>query len=162
VVKALDRLCTGLAVVAATLFLFCTFSICYSILTRSMRIMGPIWVVQFNEYAMLWITFLATAYLLMKNKHASIQIVVGRLGERGKRFFGLAHNLVGLILCAALTYFCFSSTWEHIVRKVIDVQSVDVPKGYILAVIPFGFLLLSLQFLRRFIEGLKRPHSGRP
>jgi len=127
-----------------------------------MRIMGPIWVVQFNEYAMLWITFLGTAYLLMRNKHASIQIIVGRLGERGKRIFGLVHNIVGMILCMGLTYFCFSSTWEHIVRKVIDVQSVDVPKGYVLAVIPFGFLLLSLQFLRRFIEGLKRPQSGRP
>ncbi|PKN66912.1 MAG: hypothetical protein CVU57_04945 [Deltaproteobacteria bacterium HGW-Deltaproteobacteria-15] len=160
-VKLLDRVCTGLAVIAAGLFLFCTFSICYSILTRSMRIMGPIWVVQFNEYAMLWITFLGTAYLLMRNKHASIQIVVGRLGEEGKRLFGLAHNLVGLVLCLGLSYFCFSSTWEHFVRNVIDVQSVDVPKGYILLVIPFGFLLLSLQFLRRFIEGVKRRQIGR-
>ena len=160
-VKLLDRVCTGLAVIAAGLFLFCTFSICYSILTRSMRIMGPIWVVQFNEYAMLWITFLGTAYLLMMNRHASIQIVVGRLGDKGKHLFALAHNLVGLVLCLGLSYFCFSSTWEHFARNVIDVQSVDVPKGYILLVIPLGFLLLSLQFLRRFIEGVKRRQIGR-
>ncbi len=159
-IKLLDRLCSGLAVVAAGLFLFCTFSICYSILTRSLRIMGPIWVVQFNEYAMLWITFLGTAYLLMRNRHVSIQIVTGRLGERGKLLFGLAHNLLGLILCAGLCYFCSSSTWEHIERNVIDVQAVDVPKGYVLMVIPFGFLLLSLQFLRRFIEGLRKGYGG--
>lgn len=127
-----------------------------------MRIMGPVWIVQFNEYAMLWITFLGTAYLLMMNRHASIQIVVGRLGEKGKRYFGLAHNLLGLVLCLGLTYFCTSSTWEHFARNVIDVQAVDVPKGYILLVIPLGFLLLSLQFLRRFVEGLKGRHGGRP
>jgi TRAP-type C4-dicarboxylate transport system permease small subunit len=160
VIKLLDKVCTGLAVVAAALFLFCTFSICYSILTRSMRIMGPIWVVQFNEYAMLWITFLGTAYLLMKNRHASIQIITSRLSEKGKHFFGQAHNLLGVVLCAGLCYFCFTSTWEHFARNVIDVQAVDVPKGYILLVIPLGFLLLSLQFLRRFVEGRKRRHGG--
>jgi TRAP-type C4-dicarboxylate transport system permease small subunit len=43
---------------------------------------------------------------------------------------------------------------------VIDVQAVDIPKGFVLVVIPLGFFLLCLQFLRRFFEGLKRPpHS---
>jgi len=155
VLKLLDRVCTGLAVAASTLFLFCTFSICYSIFTRTLGLLTPIWVVQFNEYAMLWITFLGTAYLLMRNRHVSIQIITSRMGERGKRFLGRIHNLLGMVLCLTLLYFTWTSTWDHIVRKVIDVQAVDIPKGFVLVVIPFGFLLLFLQFLRRFFEGLK-------
>lgn len=155
-IKLLDKICSGIAVLAAGLFLFCTFSICYSILTRSLRIVGPVWVVQFNEYAMLWITFLGTAYLLMKNRHVSIQIVTSRLGTKGKKVFEQVHNLLGILLCLVLFFFTSSSTWEHFARGVIDVQSVDVPKGYVLMVIPFGFLLLSLQFIRRFIKAFKR------
>ena len=154
-IKLLDRVCGGLAVVAATLFLFCTFSICYSIFTRAVGASSPIWIVQFNEYAMLWTTFLGTAYLLLRNRHASIQIVTSRLDEKGKRFLTRFHNLLGMFLCMVLCYFTSASTLDHIARKVIDVQGVDVPKGYVLTIIPLGFFLLSLQFLRRFIQGLK-------
>jgi TRAP-type C4-dicarboxylate transport system permease small subunit len=109
---------------------------------------------------MLWITFLGTAYLLLRNRHVSIQIITSRLGEKGKRFLGYIHNLLGAFLCLTLLYFTCASTLDHIVRKVIDVQAVDIPKGFVLLVIPLGFLLLCLQFLRRFFEGLKRPpHS---
>jgi len=121
VIRILDKVCTALAVVAATLFLFCTFSICYSIFTRSLGLPSPIWVVQFSEYAMLWITFLGTAYLLLQNRHASIQIITGRLGQKGKAWMGQIHNLLGTLLCLGLFYFCLSSTWEHFVRKVVDV-----------------------------------------
>jgi TRAP-type C4-dicarboxylate transport system permease small subunit len=160
VTRILDRVCAVLAVVAAALFLFCTFSICYSILTRSLGVSSPVWVVQFNEYSMLWMTFLGTGYILMKNRHASIQIVTSRFGERAKRILGQIHNLLGMFLCVVLCYFTGLSTWDHIVRGVVDVQAVDVPKGYILVIIPAGFLILLLQFLRRFVHGLKAAPSG--
>lgn len=159
-IRILDRVCAALAVVAAALFLFCTFSICYSILTRTLGVSSPVWVVQFNEYAMLWMTFLGTGYILMKNRHASIQILSSRFGEKGKRILDRIHNLMGVLLCLVLCYFTGLSTWDHIVRKVIDVQAVDVPKGYIILVIPAGFLILLLQFLRRFAQGLKAAPSG--
>jgi TRAP-type C4-dicarboxylate transport system permease small subunit len=161
VIRLLDRVCTALAVVAATLFLFCTFSICYSIFTRSLGLPSPIWVVQFNEYAMLWLTFLGTGYILMKNRHVSIQIVTSRFGDKGRRIMGQIHNLLGMLLCMALCYFTWLSTWDHIVRNVIDVQAVDVPKGYIILIIPVGFLILVLQFLRKLVQGLRAaPAAG--
>ncbi|MEW6665378.1 MAG: TRAP transporter small permease subunit [Thermodesulfobacteriota bacterium] len=162
-IRLLDRVCTVLAVVAAALFLFCTFSICYSIFTRSLGVSSPVWVVQFNEYAMLWMTFLGTGYILMKNRHVSIQIVSSRFGDKGKRVLGQIHNLLGILLCLVLCYFTWLSTWDHIVRKVVDVQAVDVPKGYVIMIIPAGFLILVLQFLRRFLHGLRaaRPSAGK-
>ena len=127
---------------------------------------SPIWVVQFNEYTMLWIAFLGTAWLLAKDKHISIQIVTSRLSERGKRIFRTIHDGAGLLVCMGMFIYCSLSTWDHFVRKIIDVQAVDVPKAYIVAVIPFGFLLLSLQFIRRLVEDLKLPkrraENGRP
>jgi TRAP-type C4-dicarboxylate transport system permease small subunit len=165
-IKLLDRLCTALAVVAGGLVLFMTFSICYFILTRTLGVSSPIWVVQFNEYTMLWIAFLGTAWLLSKDKHISIQIVTSRLSERGERIFRTIHDGVGLLLCMGICYYCSISTWDHFVRKIIDVQAVDVPKAYIISVIPFGFLLLSLQFIRRLVEDFrppqKRAKDGRP
>lgn len=154
--KLLDRLCTALAVVAGGLLLFMTFSICYSILTRALGVSSPIWVVQSSEYSMLWMAFLGTAWLLIKDKHISIQIVTSRLSERNKRRFRLLHNGVGFLVCAGFTYYCSLSTWDQFVRKIIDIQAVSVPRAYVIFVIPLGFLLLSLQFIRRFVAELRQ------
>jgi TRAP-type C4-dicarboxylate transport system permease small subunit len=152
VVKILDRLCASLAVISGALFLFITFSICYSILTRSIGVPTPIWVVQFNEYALLWITFLGTAWVLAKDKHISIHIITSKLSERGKRKARAIQDAAGSLMCIGFCYYCSISTWEHFERHIIDVKGVDVPKAFVLCVIPLGFFLLSLQFLRRLAE----------
>jgi TRAP-type C4-dicarboxylate transport system permease small subunit len=155
VIRILDWACAALAVVASSLFLFLTFSICYSIFTRTLGLPSPVWTVQYDEYAMLWITFLGTAWLLARNRHVSIELVVSRFGEKGKRVFGTIHDFLGVILCVTLCYYSALCTWDHFRRGVIDVQGVDVPKAYILAVIPLGFLLLSLQFIRRIVDDFR-------
>jgi TRAP-type C4-dicarboxylate transport system permease small subunit len=154
-VKILDRVCTALAVVAGALILFMTFSISYFILTRATGVPSPIWVVQFNEYSMLWIAFLGTAWLLGKDRHISIQIVTSRLSERGKRIFRAIQDVAGFLVCLGFCYYCSFSTWDYFVRNIIDVQAVDVPRAYVVSVIPFGFLLMALQFIRRLVEDIR-------
>ncbi|MDB9822575.1 TRAP transporter small permease [Deltaproteobacteria bacterium] len=161
-VKLLDRLCAALAVAAGSLFIFVTFSICYSVFTRAIHAPSPVWIIQFNEYSMLWITFLGTAWLLPREKHISIKIVMFRLTEKARRRLRICHDILGVILCLAFCYYCTNSTWEHYVRKIIDVQAIDVPKAFILVVIPVGFFLLSLQFIRRLVEDISINKSNPP
>lgn len=161
-IRVLDKICSLLAVVAALLFLFMTFSICYSIITRTVGLPTPVWTVQLNEYAMLWMTFLGTAWLLAKNRHVAIQIVVSRLNRRGKKVFQTIHDFMGLLLCGAICYFGAIITWEHFERNVMDVQVIDVPKALVIIVIPVGFLLLALQFTRRIVENLKGAETDGP
>jgi hypothetical protein len=54
-----------MAVLGGLLLLFITFSIAYSIVTRKLDLPTPVWVVQFDEYALLWVLFLATAWILL-------------------------------------------------------------------------------------------------
>jgi TRAP-type C4-dicarboxylate transport system permease small subunit len=158
--KLLGRINIVLAVIGASLLLLISFSICYSVLTRALSVKSPIWIIQFNEYAMLWVTFLAVAWVLAEDKHVSIQIIMSRLGRKGKRNLRLIQNVVCTLLCALLCYLGALSTWEHFRDNVIDVQTVDVPKAYILVVIPLGFFLLFLQFIKRIIENRRREGAG--
>ncbi|MBW2138311.1 MAG: TRAP transporter small permease [Deltaproteobacteria bacterium] len=150
--KFLDRVCRAIAVIACFLLLFMTFSIGYSIFTRSLDLPTPVWVVQINEYVLLWITFLATSWILRKGGHVSIQLVVQRLGVTSRKVLSLIHCVLGLAVSATLTWFGYYTTRNHFVRGVIDVGSVDVPKAWVLAIIPVGFLFLTLQFLRKLVE----------
>jgi TRAP-type C4-dicarboxylate transport system permease small subunit len=155
VAKILDRICSTLAVISALLLLFITFSIGYSIFARLLRIPSPFWIVQFNEYSLLWMTFLGTAWVLSVDKHVSINIIVQRLGVKARKYLGLFNSLLGMGLCGLLCWYGFFTTRETFVRKVIDVQSIDVPKAFVLVIIPLGFLFTFLKFLHRFMRNLK-------
>jgi TRAP-type C4-dicarboxylate transport system permease small subunit len=152
--KMIDRIFDFLAVIVSLILVFMTLSIGYSIFVRAVNLPGPIWIVQFNEYAMLFATFLGAGWLLSKGKHVSIELVVSHFSRRVQKIFGLAHSLVGMGLSATLCWYGAYTTIENFRRKVINVQAVDVPMAYILFVIPLGFLLLFLQFGRGFFVGL--------
>lgn len=154
-IKALDKACSFLSLLAGLILVFITLSIGYSILTRAIGIRGIVWVVQFNEYALLWMTFLGTAWLLSRNKHVSVNLILQRLSDGQRKVFYVIHGLMGMVLCATLCWFTALTALEKIGRNVIDVQAVDVPIGYVLVVIPVGFFLLFLQFIRKFGEAIR-------
>ncbi|MDX2478931.1 MAG: TRAP transporter small permease [Desulfuromusa sp.] len=151
--KLLDRICFFAAWIACLLLLFDAFSIGYSIITRHLGLSTPVWVIQFVEYSLLWITFLGTAWVLSNNKHVALPLITDRLGEKGRRNIAVVHNFVGMGLCGVLCWFGSMTTWDHFVRQITDVGSVDVSKALVIVVIPIGFLLLTLQFMRKFYVG---------
>ena len=153
--KWFTKINEGFAALGAALLLFMMFSISYGALTRSFNLPNPIWIVQINEYSLVWVCFLATAWVLSVNKHVRVDILMSRFGERRQTFLLLLQNAVSTILCAILCCLCALSTWEHYRDKVMDVGSIDVPKGWILVVIPAGFLLLTLQFLLRAADDIR-------
>ena len=158
--RILDKLVNGLAVLAGLLLLFICFSICYSILTRSLGLPSPAWILQFNEYALLWITFLGTAWVLVRGKHVSVDLLTGRMGERTGKYFSLVHGILGTAVCLVLLWYGSSTTWGQFQNGIIDVKAVDVPKYLILMIIPIGFFVLSLQFLRQIFTALRTLRGG--
>jgi len=146
--KFLDRLNSVLSYISAFILVFITIMISVTIFCRLTGLRSPIWVNQFSEYGLLFITFLGTAWLLSLERHVSVTVVVDLLPPRGRAVAKQLHMIVGAIISATLFWFTLGSTWDHYTRGIIDVNTVDVPKAWILAVIPFGFFLLTIQFLR--------------
>jgi TRAP-type C4-dicarboxylate transport system permease small subunit len=157
--KGLDALVTGCAVLAAGLLGFVTFSISYSILARAVGWSTPIWTVQFNEYALLWTTFLGSAWVLRRGGHVNIDLIIRRLSPGGQHVASQFHRALGASVCGILAVFTGAMVWDHYQRGVVDVQAIDVPKAAVLFVIPFGFALLAAQFLRGSGSG-PRAESG--
>jgi C4-dicarboxylate transporter, DctQ subunit len=153
--KVLDRIFGFLAGVISVILVFMTLTIGYAIFARAVGLPGPLWIVQFNEYAMLYATFLGGAWLLSKKKHVSVELVVSRFSRRTQKIFDLIHSLLGIGLCAILCWYGALTTIENFQRKVIHVQAVDVPMAYVLFVIPLGFFLLFLQFVRDLVTGFQ-------
>lgn len=159
--KSIDYVVKLGAIAAGLLLVFVTVSIGYTIFARGVGLSSPLWTVQFNEYALLWITFLGTAWVLGQNRHVAIDLATRGLNPRTKAIFDILHSVVGFGLCAVIFWFGLLTVWSMFQRGVTDVGTVDVPKYLVLAAIPLGFLLLTLQFIRRaFTSFLSMGASG--
>jgi TRAP-type C4-dicarboxylate transport system permease small subunit len=157
--KIFDWIIKVSAGIAGLILLFITFSIGYTIATRTLGFQSPVWTVQFNEYSLLWMTFLGTAWALSRRKHVAIDIVTGQLGPRGRRVMEITHSIMGAGLCAVLCYYSMVIVLNMYSRGVTDVQAVDIPKYAVLFVIPFGFFCLTIQFIRNLVAEVGK---GRP
>ena len=154
--KFLDRILTGMAALAGLFLLFITFSISYSIFTRALNLPSPVWTVQFNEYSLLWMTFLGTAWVLSRRKHVAVDVITSHLRPEGRRIAEVVHSLLGVVVCAVLCWQSLLMTLNLLQRGVTDVQAVDMPKFLILVVIPAGFLVLTAQFCRNLAVAMRK------
>jgi TRAP-type C4-dicarboxylate transport system permease small subunit len=161
--KLIDYVSKVFALAAGVVLVFVTVFIGYVIFARIVGISSPDWIVQFTEYALVWMTFLGTAWVLGRGRHISVDLVTSHLTPRGKVVLEIVHGLVGCGVCAVLCWFGFEATLSMFQRGVTDVQVVDVAKYKVVLIIPLGFFLLALQFLRTSLIGYHSiKHSDSP
>jgi TRAP-type C4-dicarboxylate transport system permease small subunit len=158
--KSLDGIQKAFALIAGLLLLFVALSTCVAIVLRFIKIPVPLWSVQFNEYSLLWITFLGGAWLLRRGRHVSLDIVTRRLKPRGVKVLSAIHGIMGLGVCGLLTWITGTVTWDNFQRNVMDVRAVDVPKYLILGVVFLGFALLTLEFLNDVFRNIRQLKTG--
>ena len=146
--KFFDRLTDVMAALAGAILIFITAAVCYTIGMRYLFTKTTIWLMQTTEYALLWIVFLATTYLLREKGHITTDVIYTHLNEKTKRYLDCIMFVIGGVACAVMVYFGVDYTRECILKGITDVRAVTVPKWVIFIIIPAGSILLTIQFFR--------------
>lgn len=152
--QVFDKVLDVMAGLAGIILVFICAAVCYTIGMRFFFTRTTIWVMQTTEYALLWIVFLSTTWLLREKGHIAVDIVYGPLSEKSKRYLDIV--MFTLAAAACIVCLCYSSayTWKAMVNHVTDVRAVTVPKAAVFSIVPVGFFLLSIQFLRMLRDRL--------
>ena len=153
--KLFDRIIGALAFIAGVLLLLITFFVCYAVITRYLGFKPPVWVLQFTEYALLWITFLGAAWLLKKDGHIRIDTLVSKLNPGNFRKVGIVDDFLGFIVSAVIFWFGTLHTIDCYQRNIMDVKGVIVPKFALFLIIPLGGLTLAIQFGRDCLNKIR-------
>jgi TRAP-type C4-dicarboxylate transport system permease small subunit len=143
-----DRLIDGMAALAGVILVFITAAVCYTIGMRYLFTKTTIWIIPFTEYALLWIVFLGTTWLLKDKGHITTDILYTHLDEKAKGRLDCVMFFIGGLACAVMVFFGMGYVGECILKGVTDVRAVTVPKWIIFIIIPFGSILLTIQFFR--------------
>jgi len=146
--KWFDRLTDGMAALAGVILLFITAAVCYTIGMRYLFTKTTIWLMQTTEYALLWIVFLATTWLLREGGHITTDLIYTHLNKKTKFTLDCIMFVIGGLTCAVMVYFGIDYTLQCIQKGIMDVRGVTLPKWIIFIIIPAGGILLTIQFFR--------------
>lgn len=144
-----ERLLTAMALAAATIVGALSLWITYEVGMRYFLRSPTSWAVDLSEYALLWVVFLAAPWVLREEEHIKMDIVVDRVPPRLRRWLGIATSLAGAAICAVMTWYGILVEWDLYVRNLDFAHEWQVRQYAVYPVIPIGFLLLTIEFLRR-------------
>jgi TRAP-type C4-dicarboxylate transport system permease small subunit len=145
-----DKIINLLAVLAATIILFVTLAVCADIILRNFLHKPLVWVFETTEYLLLYMTFLGAAWVLKREGHVHVDILINKLSRKAQARFGVITSMIGIIICGAFVVYGSEVTWDYFARGVVSTKSLlGFPYAPVLMIIPIGSFFLLLQFVRR-------------
>lgn len=116
------------------------------------------WVTDLTEYSLLYITFLGAAWVLRKDGHVRLDLVLNNVGTRTKLILNSTTSFIGAFICLIITWQGIKLSQWAIETGIEVMKAIQIPKWVPLIIIPIGALFLTVQFL--IIALLKRNDVG--
>lgn len=144
-----DRVLSLTAIIAALLILFMMLSITYEVVMRYFFDNPPIWVFDISGFSLFAFTFLGAAWVLKREGHTKVEIILNILSPKMQLIFHCMTSFLALVACTVVFVQSLIDAYEAYRMGDLLWLAITVPKHVLLWFIPFGFLILCLQFVRR-------------
>lgn len=152
-----DAVLSGLALISGLMLAFIFVSIVYDVIMRTIGFYPPVWTASVAEYGLLYLTVLAAPWLLRHHGHVSVGTFLGYMPPRVRKFLMRLACIVGALTCGIFAFFALKATLTIV---GYDIRSFAVPRWVVLAAMPVGFVLLSVEFLRQAITADFKTDKG--
>ncbi len=145
-----SRIVNFLAYLSAALIAFAFLSVCAEVIARYVLNNSIFWVMETAEYIMMFVTFVAAAWVLKKEGHVSLDIVLNLLNARRRAAVTTITSIVGAVICLIIMWYSAGSTLYHFQRGTsMAEKTMDIVMWPLMVVLPVSFFVLSIQFLWR-------------
>lgn len=152
-VRAVFRINTALAVVAAVMLLAAALVITWSIVYRAMG-GSTYWEIEFSVYMMVASLFLASPYCLATKGHVGVDLLAHYLPPRFARSAAFAVALAGLAVCIYLAWAGAEMTLHAYSVGERTESTWAPPKWPLFLAMPVGFGLTALQYVAELLRDL--------
>jgi TRAP-type C4-dicarboxylate transport system permease small subunit len=139
-----DRLLQGLAALAAVLLGASALAITVDVVGRNVGVGTLPWILEVSEYVLPLATFLVAPWLLRRNEHVRLDILL-----RAWPRLGHVTNVIGLAVSAVLVLYGVRTILNSAQQGAMVFKSVVFPEWWLYAPVPLCFGLLAVEFVRR-------------
>jgi len=113
------------------------------------------WIFEVNEYSLLFITFLGAAFVLRRDEHIKLDLVLNLLSNKQRRIVEIVNSFIGMIISLIVTIGGFIAVINLYERNVLTEGVISMPRYLIVMIIPIGLLFVTIHFFRIMAQKLK-------
>ncbi len=154
-----DRTIGLLAVLGAVILVGIMVIVDYEVVARYFLNSPTPWMLEIVEYALLYLTFLGAAWVLKEEGHIKMDLIVTRLNPKAELWLNIVTSIIGTVVCLIITWYGITVVLGLYHSGQYFAAYLKPPKYIIVAIVPFGTLLLSIQFIRRTYGYIKARES---
>ena len=137
------------ASVAAVLVGAMALAVTLDVIGRNLGWSNTGWVVEVTEYSLPVATLLVAPYLLHRNEHVRLDIVLAILPRRVSLFLERCADVLGMMICAIFVWYGMRLIYDSAHLGSMMVKTLAIPEWWQYALVPICFFLLAVEFARR-------------
>ena len=102
-----------------------------------------------TEHLLLYVIFLSAAWMLKQDRHVKMDIVLNRLNIKNQALINVITSVLAALVCLVFTWHGAQVTWGYFQSGTVFSFILNIPIASVIIIMPIGFFLLFIQFLRR-------------
>ncbi len=146
---AYARLIEGLALLGALSLGAMALWITYDVAARYLMAAPTIWAGDLAEYTLLVATFLGGPWLVRRNGHIAVELVVEQLPPRGRGVLRRIVFVIAAVACAAFAWLALVKTLQFHATERLAPKSWEIPLWLPYAAMPVGATLMAIECFRQ-------------
>ena len=157
-------ICDAFGVMAGLVIAFIALAVGAEVLVRNLGLPAFGWTLEMCEYGLLVVSFLGAPWVLRRDEHISVDILVRHVSPAFRRVLLIGADALALAACALLAFYATQVAFEAYVKGSLLFKYLVVPQWIVLSVLPAGMTLLAIEFAlriwRRFTVNADQLPSG--
>ena len=146
--KIFDWIVDLAAILAAILLCCMMLIVCLGILARYFLGHPLFWVTGISEALLLYVTFLAATWVLRREKHVKMDLLINRLNAKHQACLNVITSTIFAFSCLVVIWYSVRVTWSHYQLGKYTQDIMRMPYAALLVIIPIGTALLFGQCLK--------------
>ncbi len=138
---AMSIACVGVGVL--------TLIVCYEVVMRTFFNRPSSWVGEYSGHILLYIAFLSAAWLLRKEEHVKMDLITNMLNKKKQAIVDIITSVLGIFICFITAWFTAKVAIDMFQTGYVTQSVLRLPEWPLMTMIPLGFFLLAIQFIRR-------------
>jgi len=159
--RSIDSINSWTAKLISPLILVIVLIIGWEVFSRAAFNSPTIWVHELSQMIFGTFFMLAGGYILLLNRHVSVDILTRRLPVRVRGIISVLTSVLFFAYCGVLLYKGFDIAWPAFLRGEYTSSVWAPPRWPMMMMIPLGAFLILLQGVAKLIRDLISVVTGR-